>query len=351
MATARQAIPIIVMEDTGTDVSEDLRPSLLEFRVVDALHGEADRLRLTLEDRAGRWRGAWRPEAGTRIRARTRLENWTEDGQTITVDWGSFEIDQIRLAGPPSQVEIGALSAYVSRSMRLLNRTQAWEGTSLQSIAEEIANRHDLGFAYATGRNPSFDRIDQTDTPDLRFLAQQCARWNIHCKVRGGRLLLTDDTELTPLDRPIVRAAEPEVVDGTLSTRFDLEERRYQLAAACTCVYDDPVRGAGGDAIKRTVKDAAAPDTAETLTVNERVGDPAQAELRAGAELERTNREEKAGRVPTVGRPDLRAGFTAPLEGFGRFDGRYVIDRATHRIGGQGYVTECDVRLLRDLLI
>ena len=43
-----------------------------------------------------------------------------------------------------------------------------------------------------------------------------------------------------------------------------------------------------------------------------------------------------------MGNPDYQAGMTVDMSGFGRFDGRFLIEESTHRYNrSQGYQTSC----------
>ncbi len=44
------------------------------------------------------------------------------------------------------------------------------------------------------------------------------------------------------------------------------------------------------------------------------------------------------------GNPDLVAGANVLLEGFGIYDGKYSIAKATHRVGREGYLTTLELQ-------
>ena len=336
-----------ILTASGTDITGDLRPHLMSVEVTQRLHGRADEVSIRLEDRDGEWRSDFKPSPGDRIQVEYGVSDWRGAGDSRSVGWGAFEIDKVTLSGSPAEVTVGAQSAYVTRSMRQQKRTQAWESTTLKEIAGEIASRQDLGLSYTAGRNPRHDRLDQTSAADLRFLRQQCERWNLRCRVGLERLIITSDPELAALEEPIRRAAEE---DGDLlaCTNYELEERTYSLARTATVTYDDPVEN---EPIKRSVEDTQAPETGEEVAINERIRSAGQAEIRAAGGLEWHNRERFTASLSVPGRLQLRPGFVVPLEGFGRFDGAYVIDEATHTISRSGYETTATIYKRRPPLI
>jgi len=337
-----------ILTEIGTDITGLLRPSLLSVSVTQRLHGRADEVSIKLEDRDGTWRQDWKPSPGDAIRVRYSLSGWREEGDDRRIDWGLFEIDKVRLQGAPSRVTVGAQSASVTRSMRHQKRTQAWQETTLKGIASEIAGRHDLQLRYGADRVPKHERLDQDQTPDLRFLRRQAERWNLSLRVDDDRLIITSDGQLEVLSDPAHRSAVGGGAEEFLTcTRFELEEKTYELAGKCVVTYDDAIKA---KKMKREVSDPAVPDTAETLTVNERVRSPDQCRLRAAANLERHNRERFVAQLSLPGRPQVRPGFLLPIEGFGRFDGDYVIDEATHKISRSGYETDASLRKKREPL-
>ena len=64
------------------------------------------------------------------------------------------------------------------------------------------------------------------------------------------------------------------------------------------------------------------------------------------AKLREENRREVEGSITLLGNPDIAAGTTARLEGFGKFDaGNYFIVRVRHSYGKcNGYETAVEFR-------
>ncbi|MDZ7822963.1 MAG: hypothetical protein U5K75_02255 [Ahrensia sp.] len=48
----------------GTDISGDMDPMTTAINYVDNLHGKADEIDVTVQDKDGRWKGSWKPEPG-----------------------------------------------------------------------------------------------------------------------------------------------------------------------------------------------------------------------------------------------------------------------------------------------
>ncbi|MDR1777062.1 MAG: DUF6402 family protein [Desulfovibrio sp.] len=74
----------------------------------------------------------------------------------------------------------------------------------------------------------------------------------------------------------------------------------------------------------------------------------------AGAALNKKNRKENTASIEIMGHPGLMAGMTVSLAGFGDFSGKYLIDKAEHKVGSGGYTTSLELskcRLKPDVLL
>ncbi len=96
------------VEFDGASITKSIRPYLLGLTYTDNEEGQADDLRLCLQDRGGLWRESWlaamlegavksRP---LKIRAAIVRENWTGGGRDQRLDCGSFELDAAELSTP-----------------------------------------------------------------------------------------------------------------------------------------------------------------------------------------------------------------------------------------------------------
>lgn len=179
----------------GHDATDSMAASVMEFEYIDHESGKADELRISLHDREGHWSGDWRPEKGTEINASFTVFNWVDAEKDreneITFPCGRFVIDEIEFSGPPDRVEIKALSASLTSSVRDTKRTRAWERYSLESIAAEIAANNGLGLMY-NAREYAFGRKDQREEADLAFLQRVASSCGVKCKVHEKKLVLFD---------------------------------------------------------------------------------------------------------------------------------------------------------------
>lgn len=316
------------------DISADLAPYLLGFGYTDHASGKADDLQITLEDKAGLWRGDWMPEKGATLKAAIQVQNWDGSGPLKKLPLGTFEIDELEFSGPPEVVVIKALSVPESASLRGEDKTRAWEKTRLSTIARDIAGGARLKLLYETTEDPEYDRIEQTEQSDLAFLLKLCEDAGLSLKVTGTQIVIFDDSKYEQLP-PVVTIKRG--VSSVISYRAVSSTRGVYSAAR--------VQYQGGKNKGKIVYTFAPPNrpkTGKTLVINERVSSIAEAARLARKRLRQANKEEIRFGLTMQGSIALVAGVTVMIEGWGAFDGKYFVAEAAH--GGPGYTVTLELR-------
>lgn len=193
----------------GKDITEALTASVLEFSYSDKASRESDELTLKCHDRENNWIGDWYPKksvkktttneivsnavSGTILRAAICVENWDFEGDNRELDCGSFEIDSVDFAGPPDTVTIKALSIPISSNIRNGEKTRAWEETTLQKIAQDIADDAGLELFYDVESEIQLDRVDQEEKADMAFLLELSDQYGVALKVTDNKVILFEE--------------------------------------------------------------------------------------------------------------------------------------------------------------
>ena len=319
----------------GANISQDIAPFLTQFSFTDNGAGKADDLKITLADRENKWRSPWMPKAGDKIKAAIIPANWTVPGSRQKLPCGWFEVDSVSLSGPPNTVSFSASSLPTTSGIKNEERTRAWEKTTLKLIASSIAKAAGLKLLYEVA-DVKYDRIDQTQQSDLSFLAQLADKEGAMIKIANGTLVFFDDTKLEK-QKPVRTITYGE--SDIKSYSFDLSV----IGAAyseCQLTYTDSVKKR---TFKGTFKVPGVPK-GPVLKINERVESTAEAIRYARNAVRAKNREAQRATIRLVGDIGLVQGVTVDLARFGKFDGRYIVESATHTVNNGGYETTINVR-------
>ncbi len=341
---ARRILTII--KYNNKDISADISKYLKSISYTDNLSGEADDLQITLEDKAGLWQSTWMPEKGALLDAMLQQKYW----QTLSVlpqslRLGLFEIDEITSSGYPSEVQIKAVSVPDNNTLRGTERSRSWEKAKLQVIANDIASAAGMSLFWDTEENPVLDRAEQTEQSDLSFLYAICKDKGLALKISDKKIIIFDEAKyeaekakITIVKPGTVYKKESGMKYLFVDTGYSLRTKIRDIYAACRVSYQ---QGSSKSNIEATY--TAAGKKGKTLQVNEQVESVAEALNLAKKRLREKNKDEVTGSLNMLGNFVLLSGVTVNLLGFGAFDDKYLITRASHDIGS-GYTTNIDVR-------
>lgn len=339
---ARRAALQILYE--STDISVDLAQYLIGASYKDVMSGEADTFDLTLDDRQGLWSGDWYPSKNAQITVNLILIHWYYDVTTdINIPLGKFYIDDIGLASGNSGSTVQLNTVSVPDGVaRDINNTRSWEKVQLKVVAQDLANSASLGLVYDSEDNPTLDRVEQTEEPDLVFLERLCKDNGLCTKVSDGKIVIFDEAKYDAQD-PIAIIDKLALED---MEDYEFHSKVRDIYTACTMTYQKSKKkekiSATFEAPEQNNKLKGTTEK-KVLKINQEVADTAAALRLAKKELFNKNKEETTGKITLKGRPDLYAGATIMLNNFGVFDGKYVIREVDVELSGN-YVTSLDIR-------
>lgn len=335
-----------IIKYNNTDISADISKYLEGISYTDNLSGEADDLQLTLDDREGLWQSTWMPEKGALLDAELQLNNWQSlSALPQKLRLGLFEIDEIGSSGYPSTAQIKAVSVPDNNTLRGVERSRSWEKTKLQVIANDIATAADMSLYWDTEENPVLDRAEQTEQSDLSFLYTLCKDQGLALKISDNQIIIFDEEKYESMSAKITIVkpgttynAESEMLYIRAGLGYELRTKIRDIYAACRVSYQ---QGKSKAKIEGTY--TVPGKKGKTLQVSEQVESVAEALRLAKKRLREKNKDETTGSFPLIGNFALAAGSTINILGFGAFDGKYLITRATHDINN-GYKTNIEVR-------
>ena len=341
---ARRILTII--KYNNKDISVDISKYLKSISYTDNLSGEADDLQITLEDKAGLWQSTWMPEKGALLDVMLQQKYWqTLSALPQSLRLGLFEIDEITSSGYPSEVQIKAVSVPDNNTLRGTERSRSWEKAKLQVIANDIASAAGMSLFWDTEENPVLDRAEQTEQSDLSFLYAICKDKGLALKISDKKIIIFDEAKyeaekakITIVKPGTVYKKESGMKYLFVGTGYSLRTKIRDIYAACRVSYQ---QGSSKSNIEATY--TVAGKKGKTLQVNEQVESVAAALNLAKKRLREKNKDEVTGSLNMLGNFILLSGVTVNLLGFGAFDDKYLITRASHDIGS-GYTTNIDVR-------
>lgn len=323
------AAPALAFKITynGKNVTADLAPYVEEISHTDRLSGQADELELVLSNADGRWQKSWYPTKGAEL----SLEYGYSHLPLVSA--GSFEVDEVELAGPPDTVRIKALSAGLSKQART-RQGKAYENTTLIAIVSTLAKKLKAKVS-GTIAPISIPKATQYGETDWAFLVRLCREY-------GYEIKLADNNQTL-----VVTKLKDLAAGGTVATlrKSDCSSYTYldkiaEVPAKSTAKHFDPAKkqlvqstatGTGG----------AGQASSDERKRHVQAKTPAQAQAIAQAEQERHELDKTELTLNLPGNPKLVAGAAIKVVEWDALNGEYLISEAKHTLNrSSGYATE-----------
>lgn len=281
------------------------------------------------------------PSTVLKIQCAIVRENWNGDGADLALDCGQFELDTVNASGPPAVVTLKATSLPYTAQIWQTEKTKAWEGYSLSGIANEMAGTNGMACLYESASDPFYACVEQYRTADIKFLSQLCHDAGISLKAANNILILFDQ-------------AAYEAKETVLTLRRGdggYEQYRLNISSAdtlyssCRVSYTDPATGKCIEGVAKVEDYDEDSKNNQQLEVTARVASAGEARALAEKRLRLHNKYTRSASFTIPGNPNAAAGTTVALEGWGGWDGKYLIRQAVHTVdGGGGYTTRLDLR-------
>lgn len=332
MAQSRNTYVNIIYQ--GADITRDIAPYLLSFTFTDNSKDKADDISITMHDASGLWLKDWTPSKSDIITASIVHH---ESESVYTLPCGSFSLDQIEYSSPPQIFTIKAVSASITKRPSLEKHSRFWENVKLSDILTDLAASSSLALFLDGNADYPIARIDQTNQSDADFARQLCSDYGLGVKLQEGRLVVYDIEDYENKGPVLSIAAD----DGRLiSIKFTSKSAKVYRKARVH--YHDPVKD---EDYLEEYEDDAVDGSERELDIYERVESAADAKRVAEERLTETNRKEITGSLTLKGDVSLAAGVTVELSGFGMFSGKYMINKAAHKVDSSGYTTSLELGL------
>lgn len=328
----------------GVDITEDINEYFQTLSYTDNESDEADDLQLAIDDRDHVWIGDWLNQTnadlgvgkGAELEAVIIQKNFFSNGKDKVLECGLFQVDDVSYKGNPNNVTLKATSIPATSTLKTQKKTKGWEQFKLSTIASEIASSNGMVLLYESKADPLYKRVEQMSESDICFLQRLCKNRGISLKVTAKMIVLFDAAEYEQKSavRSIIRGTD-DVLSASLGTK--IVDTAY---SECRVQYTDPDT-------QQTFEGAytcPTTGTGQVLEINEAVSSNGEALELAQMRLREKNKNEFSASFTLVGDADLVAGLTVNVGGYGAFDGKYIIETATHSVSGSGYTTGLKLR-------
>jgi uncharacterized protein len=315
----------------GVDISSEMDPLTTSIRYTDNHHGKVDEIDVTVQDKDGRWKGSWKPEPGD------TMSLTIFDGKGGMLPCGTFEMDEPEASGDRGgdTMTIRGLAAPISKPLRT-SKTRAFEKQSLRAIASKVASENGLTLEGDID-NLTFERVTQRRERDLEFLTRLAEDTGHYFTVRGKRAVFTS---IKSVDSRAAALTISHTQFGTILTNYRLKEQTAETysKAKVKHMHDRDKKLIDEEEEDGDVK------TGDTLNITgERVESPAHAKALARSRMHFKNRKRRSGSISLIGDVRALAGVVVDMTDFGKYSGRYLIDRSTHDMSRSGYTTEAEL--------
>ena len=139
---------------------------------------------------ADKWLNDWMPEKGTSLDPTILVYNWPEEGQGGEMNNGVMTVDDISYSDAPCTMTMSATSKPNDTSFSEEDREYIWKNTSIQKIAQTIAERYSLEMNF-DGTDAEIAKREQQAT-DSAFLNELCKDYGLILKVYSNELWIYD---------------------------------------------------------------------------------------------------------------------------------------------------------------
>lgn len=310
----------------GQDISVDVSDSLISCNYRDSIN-EFDTLEITLHDREGNWIKEWAPQKGDKLEVEYTLIGW---GATIdTNKVGTFFIDSINYSGTPDIVSLKAISVNLESNIMDGKENKSWEQVTLKKIAEDITTKCGIELMYEVDFDRTFERVQQSNESDMTLLKRLCQDSGINIKLYSDRLILFEESVFEA--KQSITSFDKWLDCTNYSFSIDDQDTYDSCEISFMDYYEDKVVRASFSAPAR---DEYKNKTNRVLFINEDKSPPGESVEQkkehvmkiAQKMLRDKNKNGTTGRLEIIGQSiPISAGDVIEVNGFGRFDGNYLI--------------------------
>lgn len=311
----------------GKNVDTSLKDYLESVSYEDVASGSSDTLSIKLHNITKQWMKGWYPKKGDAVEGSIKLLDWDKVGKDKKIFCGHFTLDDVSFSGNPMTASFDCVSAPASESFKTRERNKTWENATISGIAGEIAGRYSLSLSYS-GPSIKLKKLEQSES-DSEFLYKLCKDYGLSMKVYKKKIVIYDQTQMEQKG-PVCTLGMDDFVDNNWEARDSL----YGVYSGARISYKDP-----DDDKETSIYVGLKAENAKgsrTLKINQTADSAADAKRKAAAQVNLSNQD--ATTISGTIWPNIKvcAGVTVKITDFGKFNGKYFVDKSTMELGDSG---------------
>lgn len=311
----------------GKNVDTSLKDYLESVSYEDVASGSSDTLSIKLHNITKQWMKGWYPKKGDAVEGSIKLLDWDKVGKDKKIFCGHFTLDDVSFSGNPMTASFDCVSAPASESFKTRERNKTWENATISGIAGESAGRYSLSLSYS-GPSIKIKKLEQSES-DSEFLYKLCKDYGLSMKVYKKKIVIYDQTQMEQKS-PVCTLGMDDFVDNNWEARDSL----YGVYSGARISYKDP-----DDDKETSIYVGLKAENAKgsrTLRINETADSAADARRKAAAQVNLSNQD--ATTISGTIWPNIKvcAGVTVKITDFGKFNGKYFVDKSTMELGESG---------------
>lgn len=331
MSNARRAVPSLTFN--GKNVTTKLAGYLESVKYEDVASGSSDALQIALQNIEMKWMSSWYPKKGDKVKGKLTFKDWNKDGVNLTLNCGTFVLDEVKQSGGPLRTSFECLSIPASESFKTRERTKTWKKITIQSIASEIAKRYKLKLSYS-GPAIKINSLEQSKKADSTFLYDLCKNYGLSMKVYNSKIIIYDQTAQEK-KKATVTVNRKDFVDD----EWDFIDSLDGTYTGARISYKKPKPKKGDKEKEISIYVGFIAEKAKgsrVLKITETADSKEDAYYKATAKLNLANQEATTITGTIWANPKVCAGICINIKGLGKADGKYFVDKSTIELSGSG---------------
>ena len=332
MSDARRAKPSLTFN--GKNVTTKLAEYMESLSYTDVASGTSDSMSIDLHNIGLQWLDQWYPTKGSKIKGSISFTDWNKDGENLSLNCGTFILDEVKFTGGPLQLSLGALAIPASESFKSRERTKTWKKVTIRQIAAEIAKRYKLKLSYSAP-TVSISSLEQSKKSDSAFLYEVCDKYGLAMKVYNSKIVIYDH-KAAEAKKAVAKISRESFIDDQWEF-VDALEGTYTGARIS---YKNPNKSSNNKkekdiSIYLGLKAENAKGS-RVLKINETCDNQKDAYYKAAAKVNEANRQATVLFGTMWANPKICAGVCVTVTGMGKANGKYYVDEVTTEIGDAG---------------